>query len=338
MNPKDFADILEQGIDPGQTTGDLQPPPREALQTVQSGSKKASVVAVKAGAAGKPAWLKVRLPTGEPYQKIRNLMQSQDLHTVCESAACPNRGECWSRSTATFMILGNICTRSCGFCNVITGRPTELDLDEPRRVADAVESMGLEYVVITSVNRDELEDGGAAIWAETIRSVRLRSPQTKIEVLIPDFCGKKDPLKTVIAARPDVLNHNIETVERLYPKVRPQGRFSLSLDLLRQAHEAGLTSKSGMMVGLGESDDEVIQVLQQLKAVNVDLVTIGQYMRPTLKHLQVERFVIPETFDYYREAGLSMGFKNVFSGPLVRSSYHAEEQALEVLDISTAKL
>lgn len=276
---------------------------------------------------GKPPWLKVSLPTGIPYQRMKELIAESKLHTVCESAACPNRGECWSRSTATIMILGNVCTRSCGFCNVITGRPTELDLDEPRRVAQAIAVMQLKYAVITSVNRDELTDGGASVWAETIRQVRLHCPETRIEVLIPDFCGKWDALAQVIDAAPDVLNHNVETVPRLYLPVRPQGNFHRSLELLRRAKDAGLTTKSGLMVGLGESDEEVLAVLSALKSVGCDLVTIGQYMQPTEGHLPVARWVTPETFERFAKTGMHMGFANVFSGPLVRSSYHAEEQA-----------
>ncbi len=228
------------------------------------------------------------------------------------------------------MILGNICTRSCGFCNVITGRPTELDLDEPRRVADAVKDMQLKYAVITSVNRDELQDGGASVWAETIRQIHQTSPDTKVEVLIPDFCANWDALDVVLKAKPDVLNHNIETVPRLYLQVRPQGKFERSLELLKIAKEKGFTTKSGLMVGLGETDEEVTEVLRELKAVNVDLVTIGQYMQPTPKHLPVARWVHPDTFQKWHQEGMSMGFQNVFSGPLVRSSYHAEEQATKV--------
>lgn len=275
----------------------------------------------------KPPWLKVRIPSTGPFLRVREIVEENALHTVCESAACPNRGECWARGTATLMILGNVCTRSCGFCNVITGKPTELDLDEPRRVAEAIALMQLKYAVITSVNRDELTDGGAAIWAETITRVREASPGTRIEVLIPDFCGNWQSLQTVIDARPDVLNHNVETVPRLYLKVRPQAKFERSLELLKRAKAAGLTTKSGFMVGLGETDAEIIGLLGSLKASDVDLVTIGQYMQPTEKHLPVERWVEPDAFDFYHEVGMSLGFTNVFSGPLVRSSYHAEEQA-----------
>jgi lipoyl synthase len=278
----------------------------------------------------KPNWLKVKLPTGKPYHALKSIVDEEKLHTVCESAACPNRGECWSRSTATFMILGNICTRSCGFCNVITGRPTELDLGEPQRVAQAVKKLNLRYVVITSVNRDELPDGGAAIWAETIKQIRASSPQTKIEVLIPDFCGNWQALNTVLTAKPDILNHNVETVPRLYPHVRPQGMFERSLALLQIAKSAGFITKSGLMLGLGETDDEVRQVMKDWRDVNCDMITLGQYMQPTTQHLPVERWVPPTTFDQFKVEGLSMGFQNVFSGPLVRSSYHAEEQANEL--------
>lgn len=277
----------------------------------------------------KPSWLKVKLPTGESYQRVKALIDEHDLHTVCESAACPNRGECWSASTATFMILGNICTRSCGFCNVITGKPTELDLDEPRRVAEAVRRLSLKYAVITSVNRDELKDGGAFVWAETIKSIRSLNPTCEIEVLIPDFCGNWENLETVLKASPDVLNHNIETVPRLYLPVRPQGNYRRSLELLLKAKEyenGRLTTKSGLMVGLGETEAEVIEVLRDLKAARVDLVTIGQYMQPTPKHLPVSAFIEPAQFARYHEIGMELGFANVFSGPLVRSSYHAGEQ------------
>lgn len=278
----------------------------------------------------KPEWLKVQLPTGEGYKRIKNIITDNRLNTVCESAACPNRGECWSSRTATLMILGNICTRSCGFCNIITGKPTELDLDEPQRVAEAVELMGLKYAVITSVNRDELKDGGASVWAATIKAVRERCPETKIEVLIPDFCGNWEALDTVLEAKPDVLNHNMESIKRLYFKVRPQAKYERSLELLRRAKEAGFVTKSGFMLGLGEEDDEVIHLLKDLSESKVDLVTIGQYMQPTLEHLPVERWVHPDSFKRFHDLGMEMGFTNVFSGPLVRSSYHAGEQAESV--------
>lgn len=282
----------------------------------------------------KPDWLKVRLPSSPAYAKVKKLITDNDLHTVCESAACPNRGECWSHSTATFMILGNVCTRSCGFCNVITGKPTELDLDEPRRVAHAISKLDLEYAVITSVNRDELKDGGASVWAETIRATREACPKTKIEVLIPDFCGNWDALQVVLDARPDILNHNIETVPRLYLRVRPQGKFVRSLELLRIAKERGFITKSGIMLGLGETKDEVIDTMKAWRKSGVDLVTLGQYMQPTLNHLPVDRWVAPEEFEEFKQIGLELGFKNVFSGPLVRSSYHAFEQSQETISNS----
>jgi lipoic acid synthetase len=274
----------------------------------------------------KPEWLKVKLPTGEPYWRLKNLIDEFKLNTVCESAACPNRGECWSRSTATFMILGNVCTRSCGFCNVITGKPTELDLDEPYRVAEAVKRLDLQYAVITSVNRDELKDGGASVWAETIRQVRKECPNTSIEVLIPDFMGNWQALETVMEAKPDVLNHNIETVPRLYLTVRPQGKYERSLELISRAKAKGMLTKSGLMMGLGETDDEVRAVMKDWHAAGCDLITLGQYMQPTAAHLPVDRYVEPETFEQLRKEGMAMGFANVFAGPLVRSSYHAAEQ------------
>lgn len=276
----------------------------------------------------KPDWLKVSLPSNQAYFQVKSLIKENGLHTVCESAACPNRGECWSRSTATLMILGNVCTRSCGFCNVATGRPTELDYDEPRRAAEVIAHLNLKHAVITSVNRDELEDGGASIWAQTIQAVREKCPDTTLEVLIPDFCGNWKALELILNERPDILNHNIETVPRLYKIVRPQGNFQRSLTLLRLAKEAGLVTKSGIMVGLGETDEEVSSVMEQWRSVDCDLITIGQYLQPTPNHLPVHRFVTPETFHSFYVNGMQMGFKNVFSGPLVRSSYHADEQAV----------
>ncbi len=275
----------------------------------------------------KPNWLKVKLPTGKRYQDIKTIVSENNLHTVCESAACPNRGECWNFGTATFMILGNICTRSCGFCNVQTGKPNELDLDEPKRVADAVKKMGLDYIVITSVNRDELADGGASIWAETIAEIKDLNQSIKVEVLLPDFGGNWQALNTVLQASPDVVNHNIETVPRLYKQVRPQATFERSLELLKIAKDKGFTTKSGLMLGLGESEEEVIEVLNRWAKVGCDIITIGQYLQPTKDHLPIESFIRPETFEHYAKLGKKMGFKNVFSGPLVRSSYHASEQA-----------
>ena len=275
----------------------------------------------------KPEWIKVQLPTQKPYFKIKELIKSHKLNTVCEEAACPNRGECWSQGTATFMILGNICTRSCGFCNVITGKPTELDTEEPQRVAKATQTLNLKHVVITSVNRDELADGGAQIWAQTILETRQLNPDTQIEVLIPDLKGNSKALKVIFATKPDILNHNIETVPRLYNTVRPQANYEQSLNVLSLAKTYNLTTKSGIMLGLGETKDEVEKVLTDLRKHKVDLITIGQYLQPTQNHLPVARFIHPDEFNYYREYGLSIGFSNVFSGALVRSSYHAFEQA-----------
>jgi lipoic acid synthetase len=269
--------------------------------------------------------LKVRIPTAGRIVELDQLVRDEKLHTVCESAACPNRGECWNRGTATFMILGNVCTRSCGFCNVKTGRPTELDLDEPRRVAESVRKMGLKFAVVTSVDRDELADGGASVWVATIRAIREHAPACGLEVLIPDFQGNFAAQDAVFNARPDVLNHNMETVRRLYVPVRPQARYDQSLELLRRAKAAGLTTKSGLMVGLGEEPAEVLDLLRDLRASHVDIITIGQYLQPTPKHLQVARYVHPDEFAMYKEAGLKLGFTKVDSGPLVRSSYHAEE-------------
>lgn len=273
----------------------------------------------------RPPWLKVKTPTSGRIAELDALVSAEKLHTVCESAACPNRGECWTRGTATFMILGNICTRSCGFCNVLTGKPTELDLDEPRRVADAVRKMNLKFAVVTSVNRDELADGGAAVWAATIRAIRQTSPGCGIEVLIPDFMGNHAAQDAVFAEKPDVLNHNVETVPRLYVPVRPQARMPRSLELLRRAKQAGLTTKSGFMLGLGEEEAEVRQLLRELRDAQVDIVTIGQYLQPTPKHLQVARYVHPDEFAALKAEALAMGFAKCDSGPLVRSSYHAEE-------------
>ena len=275
-------------------------------------------------AGRRPEWLKVRAPGGEDYARIKSMMRSKALHTVCEEARCPNITECWNAGTATFMIHGDTCTRSCGFCAVKTGRPLPVDLDEPRRVAEAVASMSLKHAVITSVNRDELKDGGSIIWAETIRAVRQASPETTIEVLIPDFKGNLDNLQRVIDARPDVLNHNTETVPRLYRHVRPQGRFQWTLDVLRESKERGMRTKTGIMLGLGETPTEILETMVELAAVKVDVLTLGQYLQPTKNHLPVDRFVHPDEFKHYEVEGLKMGFDIVESGPLVRSSYHAE--------------
>lgn len=275
----------------------------------------------------KPEWLKISIPAGEEFARLKRLMREQKLHTVCEEARCPNVAECWNAGTATFMILGDVCTRSCGFCNVKTGRPTWLDPDEPRRVAEAVRTMGVRHAVITSVNRDELPDGGAEIFAETIRRTRELNPGVTVEVLIPDFQGEKWALDIVLKERPDVLNHNTETVPRLYRRVRPQAKYDRSLQIIRWSKDAGMVTKSGIMVGLGETPDEVLQVMGDLRAAGCDIMTIGQYLQPTSDHLPVDRFVTLEEFAMYRNEGLAMGFRQVESGPLVRSSYHAERHA-----------
>ncbi len=274
--------------------------------------------------AEKPPWLKVKLPSGENYRFVRQVIDENRLHTVCESAHCPNMGECWGAGTATLMILGNICTRSCGFCAVLTGRPTELDWEEPERVATAVELMKLSHCVITSVNRDELKDGGAEIWARTIRAIKTRCPNTTIEVLLPDFKGNWDALYRVLEEKPDVVSHNMETVKRLYRVVRPQAKYERSLEFIRRTKEAGLRTKSGAMLGIGETHEEVLELMQHLLDNGCDVLTLGQYLQPTPQHLPVQRFVTPEEFDRYRQIGLEMGFDYVESGPLVRSSYHSE--------------
>jgi lipoyl synthase len=271
-------------------------------------------------------WLKVKLPQGENYFELKQLVREKRLHTVCESASCPNIGECWNQKTATFMILGDVCTRSCGFCDVKTGRPLGLDRDEPIRVAEAVKMLGLRHAVITSVNRDELPDGGAAIWAETIRQVRAQNPGCTIEALIPDFEGLEESLLRVLEAQPDILAHNTETVPRLYRTVRPQAKYPRSLELLQRAKKQGVVTKSGLMVGLGEEWEELHQVMQDLCAVHCDILTIGQYLQPSRQHLPVLRIYTPAEFRQLRQEGLALGFRHVESGPLVRSSYHAAEQ------------
>jgi lipoic acid synthetase len=273
----------------------------------------------------RPAWLKARIPGGENYARLKDLMRTHRLHTVCEEARCPNMGECWNSGTATFMILGDVCTRSCGFCAVKTGRPTELDADEPRRVAETVKLMGIHHAVITSVNRDELYDGGAQIFAETIRQVRAFNPETRIEVLIPDFQGEEFALDIVLNAFPDVLNHNLETVPRLYSVVRPQAKYQRSLQVLGRAKRRGFLTKTGLMLGIGEQTEEVIEVMEDIRNVKCDILTLGQYLQPTKEHLPVDRFVHPDEFAMLKNIGLEMGFKHVESGPLVRSSYHAEQ-------------
>lgn len=276
----------------------------------------------------RPEWLKVRQPGGENYTRLKALVTRQRLHTVCESARCPNVAECWGHGTATFMILGNLCTRACGFCAVPHGRPLELDTDEPRRVAEAVAQMKLGYAVITSVNRDDVPDGGASIFADTIGAIRRLVPGCKVEVLIPDFRGDWPALETVVAARPDVLNHNTETVPRLYRQVRMGAVYERSMELLRRAKEMSpqMPTKSGIMLGLGETYEEILATLGDLRAQRVDIITIGQYLQPTVGHLPVVRFYHPDEFARLRRDGLALGFKHVEAGPLVRSSYHAHEQ------------
>lgn len=276
----------------------------------------------------RPPWLKVRIPGGENYTELKHIMGRLALHTVCESARCPNVAECWNHRTATFMILGNLCTRACGFCAVPHGRPLGLDEDEPRRVAEAVAAMGLKYAVVTSVNRDDLADGGATLFAETIRAIRERVPGCKIEVLIPDFRGNWEALATVVAAAPEVLNHNTETVPRLYRQVRMGAVYERSMELLRRAKELNrqLPTKSGLMVGLGETYEEIVETLRDLRAQEVDILTVGQYLQPTREHLPLVRFYHPDEFAQIRRDGLALGFKHVEAGPLVRSSYHAHEQ------------
>lgn len=337
----------------------------------------------------KPSWLRAKLPAGPGYQQMRQIVDNHKLHTVCQSAMCPNMGECWGRGTATLMILGDVCTRSCGFCHIKTGKPPEYDWDEPRRVGQSAALMKLRHLVITSVNRDELDDGGAAIWAETIRQIRLQSPETQVEVLIPDFCGDWDALQLVLDQRPEILNHNIETVPRLYSVVRPQAKWERSLELLRRAKAQGLTTKTGIMVGIGETEEEIETLMHEVvektavpgvsadnpqtnrpigppPAVDAgvisptpepapaagqriaevaypaatypgvhetcDILTVGQYLQPTRDHLPISRWVTPEQFEAYKIRGEAIGFRHVESGPLVRSSYHAEEQVLHLDD------
>ncbi|UNO50877.1 lipoyl synthase [Alicyclobacillus acidoterrestris] len=278
----------------------------------------------------RPDWLKIKAKTGENYKSLKEIMRTQSLHTVCEEAQCPNIFDCWEQRTATFMILGDICTRACRFCAVNTGRPTELDLREPKRVADAVVAMNLQHVVVTSVARDDLADGGASVFAATIQEIRKRVPECGIEVLIPDFGGNWDALKVVMDASPDILNHNVETVRRLSDKVRSRAKYDRTLELLRQAKlmRPDIRTKSSIMVGLGETIDEVYETMDDLRAVGVDIVTIGQYLQPSEKHLLVEKFYTPTEFLRMRGEGLKRGFAHVESGPMVRSSYHAHEQVL----------
>lgn len=273
----------------------------------------------------KPKWLKVKLPTGQAYKHVRGITKSHNLHTICESGNCPNMGECWGAGTATFMILGNICTRSCGFCNVMTGRPLTVDVLEPLKVARSVKLMNVKHAVITSVDRDDLKDGGASIWVETIAAIRKQNPKTTMETLIPDFKGKEKDIQQIIDAKPEVVSHNIETVRSLTKKVRIQAKYDRSLDTLRLLYEGGIRTKSGIMLGLGETEEEIIEAMKDLRNVGVKILTLGQYLQPSKKHLPVIEFIKPEQFLYLKEVGLSLGFEHVESSPLVRSSYHAEK-------------
>ncbi len=273
----------------------------------------------------KPKWLKVKLPTGQAYKTIRGITKSHDLHTICESGNCPNMGECWGAGTATFMILGNICTRSCGFCNVMTGRPLAVDILEPKKVARSVQLMEVKHAVITSVDRDDLKDGGSSIWVETINEIRKENPETTMETLIPDFKGRLKDIQPIIDVAPEVVSHNMETVRRLTKKVRIQAKYDRSLDVLRFLNEGGIKTKSGIMLGLGETEAEVVETMHDLREVGVSIMTIGQYLQPSKKHLSVLEFITPAQFDKYRDIGLSLGFQHVESSPLVRSSYHAEK-------------
>lgn len=272
----------------------------------------------------KPDWLRVRLPIGESYRQVRGLVETYKLHTICQSGNCPNMGECWGAGTATFMILGNTCTRSCGFCSVATGRPDPVDWDEPQRVAEAIHLMKVKHAVLTSVDRDELEDGGSIIWENTIRAVRALNPETTLETLIPDFKGEKHNIDRIIDAAPEVVSHNLETVERLTKQVRIQAKYHRSLEVIRYLKQGGMRTKSGIMLGLGEAREEVVQSMHDLKDNGCDVLTLGQYLQPTKNHLPVSRYIHPDEFADYRELGYTIGFDHVESGPLVRSSYHAE--------------
>ena len=293
----------------------------QELPVINSINESASVVK-------KPNWLRVKLPTGENYRHVRNLVDQHKLHTICESGNCPNMGECWGEGTATFMILGNVCTRSCGFCAVATGRPEAVDFDEPQRVAEAIYLMKVKHAVLTSVDRDELKDGGSIIWYNTIKAVKALNPDTTLETLIPDFKGQTENIQRIIEAAPEVVSHNIETVERLTRQVRIQAKYRRSMEVLKVLKDGGMRTKSGIMLGLGEAKEEVLQAMHDLRNSGVDVITLGQYLQPTRKHLPVLRFVHPDEFAEYREAGYNMGFDDVESGPLVRSSYHSERHVI----------
>lgn len=276
----------------------------------------------------KPEWLKTKVPAGKTYLSVREIVETHKLHTICTSGHCPNMHECWGRGTATLMILGNICTRSCGFCNVKTGRPLPADWDEPERVADSVKKMNLKHVVLTSVDRDDMKDGGAEIWALTIKAIKRESPGTTMETLIPDFDGKEDLILRVVEAGPEVISHNLETVRRITPWVRSRAKYDLSLKVLEIIARSGIVAKSGIMLGLGETEQEVLETMDDLRLAGVKVMTIGQYLQPTRNHLPVKEFIRPEQFKFYEEEGLKRGFRHVESGPMVRSSYHAEKHIL----------
>jgi len=273
----------------------------------------------------KPKWLRVKLPTGQAYKEVREIVSQHKLHTICESGHCPNMGECWGAGTATFMILGNICTRSCGFCNVATGKPLEADPFEPGRVAQSVKLMNVKHAVLTSVDRDDLPDGGSEIWAQTVRAIRHQSPETTLETLIPDFAGKWENLARIIQVAPEIVSHNLETVRGLTKEVRIQAKYDRSLEVLRRLRQAGTKTKSGVMLGLGETFDEVVETMDDLRSVDCQILTLGQYLQPTPKHLPVVEFIHPDVFSELKQIGLDKGFRYVESGPLVRSSYHAEK-------------
>ena len=304
--------------------------PVDQLRSSSSDSSKAVSLQPSAISSTRhlPPWFKIQAKTGPDYLDIKQTMDRLKLHTICEEARCPNRWECWNARTATFLILGDICTRRCHYCSVETGRPLAVDYEEPRRVAEAIQALGLRHAVITSVNRDELNDGGAAIFADTIRKTRQLSPDSTIEVLIPDFEGNEDALAMVFAEKPEILNHNIETVRRLFPVIRPQGKYQRSIELLGKAKQLGMRTKSGLILGMGETIDEAREVMRDLRAVGCDIMTIGQYLQPTREHLPVARFYDPSEFAMLKEEGMALGFTHVESGPLVRSSYHAESQVV----------
>jgi lipoic acid synthetase len=297
-------------------------------KSINAHQRKHAVVNPEIETHRRPDWLKVKIPTGENYLQLKQLVSDKKLNTVCEDARCPNIAECWSRKTATFMILGDVCTRSCGFCSVKLGKPGTMDYDEPRRVAESVKQLGLKHAVITSVNRDDEKLGGADIFAMVIQEINKLAPGCKVEVLVPDFRGVWEALDVVLDAKPDILNHNIETVHRLYHFVRPQANYERTLELLKRAKDKGFVTKSGFMVGLGETDQEAIEVMHDLRSVSCDIITIGQYLRPTKNHLPVQRYVHPDDFRKLKHIALEMGFKHAESGALVRSSYHADEQTV----------